>query len=106
MRILLKGIREARQSKVRAGLVALNPSHLQMPHTSSLELNELRGFFTLAHKRLVLLDPDQDLHQTISNWFLENPDKALNLAPGVDAPEGGENRLVEAARQHLLGEDL
>ncbi|KAL8280044.1 hypothetical protein RQP46_007625 [Phenoliferia psychrophenolica] len=103
IRLLLKSIREARQSKIRLGLAALNPSHLQMPHASSLELNELRGFFTIAHKRLVMLDPERELHQAIDGMWQMDPNKALNLAPEEGEDQGGEeNRLVEAMRQHLL----
>ncbi|KAK4049676.1 DNA replication protein psf2 [Microbotryomycetes sp. JL201] len=80
VRILLKDIREARQSKVRAGLGALNPIHLAMPNLSNMEIAEVRPFFTLAHKRLVLLDPDVDKQAEIEKMWLEKPQEALRRA--------------------------
>ncbi|KAM0787027.1 hypothetical protein ACM66B_006293 [Microbotryomycetes sp. NB124-2] len=80
VRILLKDIREARQSKVRAGLGALNPIHLAMPNLSNMEIAEVRPFFTLAHKRLVMLDPDVDKQAEIEKMWLEKPQEALRRA--------------------------
>ncbi|CAH7666282.1 hypothetical protein BY996DRAFT_4577015 [Phakopsora pachyrhizi] len=60
VRKILKDLREVRQSKTRSGLTGLDSLHLETPNLSSLELNELRPIFTLAHIRLLQLDPKQD----------------------------------------------
>ncbi|KAF8954684.1 DNA replication protein psf2 [Entomortierella lignicola] len=49
VRTLLKDLREARQSKARAGVDALGLSHLQMDGIGLMEINEIRPFFTKAH---------------------------------------------------------
>ncbi|WFD35048.1 DNA replication protein psf2 [Malassezia cuniculi] len=58
VRALLKDLREIRQSKVLAGLAALNDTHIEMTNISSLEIAELRPFFATAVKHL------QDIHRT------------------------------------------
>lgn len=75
-----------------------------MPNLSQMELNELRGFFSLAHRRLLTLDPEADLHQRIDSLWLEDPGKALRLAPDEDDPEGTPNRLVEMVRDAMAAE--
>ncbi|KDE05090.1 hypothetical protein MVLG_04530 [Microbotryum lychnidis-dioicae p1A1 Lamole] len=80
VRLLLKDIREARQAKVRAGLAALNPIHLAMPNLASLEVNELRPFFALAHKRMSMLDPEAERHEEIEQLWLEKPNEAARRA--------------------------
>ncbi|KAF9348906.1 DNA replication protein psf2 [Mortierella sp. AD094] len=49
VRTLLKDLREARQSKARAGVDALGSSYLQMDGIGLMEINEIRPFFTKAH---------------------------------------------------------
>ncbi|GAA95490.1 uncharacterized protein L969DRAFT_92622 [Mixia osmundae IAM 14324] len=57
IRMILKDLREVRQSKTRRGVEAINTTHLEMTNISQLELNEIRPFFTLAMKRMIALDP-------------------------------------------------
>ncbi|WFC99071.1 DNA replication protein psf2 [Malassezia yamatoensis] len=52
IRSLLKDLREARQSKVSSGLQMINGNHLEMTNISSMEIAELRPFFTTAMKQL------------------------------------------------------
>ncbi|CAD6884094.1 unnamed protein product [Tilletia controversa] len=52
VRALLKDLREARQSKIMAGLEMINPVHLEMTNISALEIAELRPFFGTAFKEL------------------------------------------------------
>lgn len=52
VRALLKDLREIRQSKILAGLAALNGAHIEMTNISSLEIAELRPFFTTAVEHL------------------------------------------------------
>ncbi|KAL9935523.1 hypothetical protein V8E36_005871 [Tilletia maclaganii] len=52
VRALLKDLREARQSKIMAGLEMINPVHLEMTNISALEIAELRPFFRTAFKQL------------------------------------------------------
>ncbi|ETS60992.1 hypothetical protein PaG_04924 [Moesziomyces aphidis] len=52
VRALLKDIREARQSKILAGVPMLNSVHLQMHNISAHEVAELRGFFSTAFSHL------------------------------------------------------
>lgn len=91
MRILLKDIREARQSKVRAGLRALNPIHLGMPNLSTLEIHALAPFFGQAFQRLVALDPDAERHGFIDELWVEKPEEALRRAEA--------NEFAEASQQ-------
>ncbi|KAK4703673.1 GINS complex subunit 2, partial [Phenoliferia sp. Uapishka_3] len=104
VRILLKGIREARQSLSWA---KANRAP-QMPNLSQMELSELRGFFSLAHRRLLTLDPENDLHTRIDELWMRDPGKALRLAPdplGDDENDrGGSNRLVEMFREEIARE--
>ncbi|SCV67257.1 BQ2448_5903 [Microbotryum intermedium] len=89
VRLLLKDIREARQAKVRAGLAALNPIHLAMPNLASLEVNELRPFFALAHKRMSMLDPESERHEDIEKLWLEKPNEATRRAELGEYEAGG-----------------
>ncbi|KAK0536042.1 DNA replication protein psf2 [Tilletia horrida] len=52
VRALLKDLREARQSKIMAGLEMINPVHLEMTNISALEIAELRPFFGTAFREL------------------------------------------------------
>ena len=52
IRALLKDLREARQSKVQAGLEMINPAHLEMTNISSMEICELRPLFATALAQL------------------------------------------------------
>ncbi|KAF8842765.1 Psf2-domain-containing protein [Paxillus ammoniavirescens] len=48
VRSLLKDLREARQAKSRDGLSQLDHSELSLPNLCSMEINEIRPFFTQA----------------------------------------------------------
>ncbi|KAF8580589.1 Psf2-domain-containing protein [Ramaria rubella] len=48
IRSLLKDLREARQSKTREHLQKINDSTLELSHLCSMEINEVRPFFTRA----------------------------------------------------------
>lgn len=52
IRSLLKDLREARQSKILAGLAMINGAHLEMTNISSMEICELRPFFRTALTQL------------------------------------------------------
>ncbi|WFD22725.1 DNA replication protein psf2 [Malassezia equina] len=52
IRSLLKDLREARQSKILAGLGMINGAHLEMTNISSMEICELRPFFRTALTQL------------------------------------------------------
>ena len=52
VRALLKDLREARQSKILAGLGMINPAHLEMTNISSMEICELRPLFVTALSQL------------------------------------------------------
>ncbi|GAA6044399.1 hypothetical protein JCM8097_007243 [Rhodosporidiobolus ruineniae] len=90
VRLLLKDIREARQAKVREGLGAVNAVHLAMPNLSTLELSELRPFFSLAFTRLSTLDPQAEQHSEIEEMWMKDPEGTLERARrGEFAPAGG-----------------
>ncbi|GAA5997072.1 DNA replication protein PSF2 [Rhodotorula paludigena] len=94
VRLLLKDIREARQAKIREGLGAINAVHLGMPNLSSMELTELRPFFSLAFSRLSDLDPLADEQREIEQWWMRDPAGCLAAARrgeigGKGAAEGG-----------------
>ena len=57
IRSLLKDLREVRQAKARQGIVAMDPTALNISNMGSLELNEVRPFLTLAWSRMIALDP-------------------------------------------------
>ena len=64
--MLLKDLRETRQSKARLGVRELGSTHLQMDNIGLMEINEIRPFFTKAFYELSKLRPtgqvvDQDL---------------------------------------------
>lgn len=44
LRVLLRGLREVRQTKAREGLRQLESTYLQMNNLGLLEITELRGF--------------------------------------------------------------
>lgn len=44
MRVLLRGLREVRQGKVREGLGKLEATYLQMNNLGLMEITEVRGF--------------------------------------------------------------
>lgn len=52
VRALLKDLRDARQSKILAGLGMINPTHLEMTNISSMEICELRPLFVTALSQL------------------------------------------------------
>lgn len=52
VRALLKDLRDARQSKILAGLGMINPAHLEMTNISSMEICELRPLFVTALSQL------------------------------------------------------
>ncbi|GAA5900378.1 hypothetical protein JCM6882_001233 [Rhodosporidiobolus microsporus] len=80
MRLLLKDIREARQAKVREGLAAVNAVHLAMPNLSTLELSELRPFFSLSFQRLSALDPLADIHAENELQWMKDPEALMERA--------------------------
>lgn len=61
VRSLLKDIREARQSKILAGVPMINSVHLQMHNISAHEVAELRGFFGTAFSHLKALRPTSEV---------------------------------------------
>lgn len=63
IRSLLKDLREARQSKILAGLEMINGAHLEMTNISSLEICELRPFFRTALKQLHSLQASRELKE-------------------------------------------
>ncbi|PWZ03154.1 Psf2-domain-containing protein [Testicularia cyperi] len=63
VRALLKDIREARQSKILAGVGMINPTHLQMTNISAHEIAELRPFFSTAFSHLKSLRPPSDVEK-------------------------------------------
>jgi GINS complex subunit 2 len=82
VRTLLKDIREARQSKILAGVSMLNSVHLQMTNISAHEIAELRGFFGTAFTHLKALrtpseiEREEKLMQELderNRWMLERP---------------------------------
>ncbi|KAG5519952.1 hypothetical protein PMAC_000229 [Pneumocystis sp. 'macacae'] len=63
IRRLLRDLRETRQGKTRQGLSSLNETHLQMDNLGSMEINEIRPFFTKSMdqmRRLNALSVDND----------------------------------------------
>ncbi|KAL1917304.1 uncharacterized protein VTP21DRAFT_4960 [Calcarisporiella thermophila] len=52
IRALLKDLREARQVKVREGMLALEPTYIQMDNLSLMEINEIRPLFAQAFNDL------------------------------------------------------
>ncbi|GAA5856490.1 hypothetical protein JCM8547_008767 [Rhodosporidiobolus lusitaniae] len=89
IRLLLKDIREARQAKVREGLAAVNAVHLAMPNLSTLELSELRPFFSLAFQRLSQLDPDSERHRETEEYWMRDPVGCLEAARRGELGGGG-----------------
>ena len=63
VRALLKDLREMRQSKVLTGLASLNGVHIEMTNISSLEIAELRPFFSTAVKNLQDIQRSDDATQ-------------------------------------------
>ncbi|GAA6062594.1 hypothetical protein JCM10212_004189 [Sporobolomyces blumeae] len=74
IRLVLKDIREARQAKIREGLAAVNSVHLGMPNLSTLELAELKPFFTQSFVRLAQLDPEAERYKAIEDKWIEDPE--------------------------------
>lgn len=64
VRVILKGLREARQSKVMEGIRHVNTEHLGMYNISSGEVAELRPFLGTAFKHLRAMqragEPDEE----------------------------------------------
>lgn len=80
VRALLKDLREARQSKVLAGLEMINPTHLEMTNISSMEICELRPFFKTALTQLHALQlPNPENTQPASSQMQES-----NVQPDDD----------------------
>ncbi|KAG0359540.1 DNA replication complex GINS protein psf2 [Gamsiella multidivaricata] len=57
VRTLLKDLREARQSKARQGVAALDMTYIQMDNIGLMEINEIRPFFTKAFYEIQKLKP-------------------------------------------------
>ncbi|KAG0045757.1 DNA replication protein psf2 [Gryganskiella cystojenkinii] len=57
VRMLLKDLREARQSKARQGVASLGSVYVQMDNIGLMEINEIRPFFTKAFYELAKLKP-------------------------------------------------
>ncbi|GAA5989835.1 hypothetical protein JCM11641_004809 [Rhodosporidiobolus odoratus] len=93
VRLLLKDIREARQAKVREGLTAVNPVHLAMPNLSTLELSELRPFFSLSFSRLSTLSPNAETWRENEAWWLEDPGGCLEAAREGRVPGGSQGGM-------------
>ncbi|KAK0553317.1 DNA replication protein psf2 [Tilletia horrida] len=83
VRALLKDIREARQSKIMAGLEMINAVHLEMTNISAIEIAELRPFFSTAFKELRGFQKSAAL---ASGQEEEVPDAAYNFGDQQDAP--------------------
>ncbi|KAG0138990.1 hypothetical protein CROQUDRAFT_667073 [Cronartium quercuum f. sp. fusiforme G11] len=69
VRSFLKALREVRQTKLRKGLTNLDGLHLETPHLSSLELNELRPTFSVAHLKLLQLNPQAEAYDQFLTEF-------------------------------------
>ncbi|BGP13065.1 hypothetical protein JCM10213_000931 [Rhodosporidiobolus nylandii] len=93
IRLLLKDIREARQAKVREGLAAVNAVHLAMPNLSTLELSELRPFFSLSFQRLSQLAPDGETWRENEQWWMTDPGGCLEAARRGEVPGGSGKRM-------------
>ncbi|GAA6022591.1 hypothetical protein JCM11491_000694 [Sporobolomyces phaffii] len=93
LRLLLKDIREARQSKIREGLGAINSVHLGMPNLSAMEVNELKPFFSQAFVRLTQLEPLADVYKAREQKWLQDP-RGLesDMALGIGLGEGADAR--------------
>lgn len=63
IRTLLKDLREARQAKSREGLKKLDHIALSLGNLCSMEINEIRPFFTRAMSIMVQLTPEQQAAQ-------------------------------------------
>ncbi|KAG8965747.1 DNA replication protein psf2 [Tulasnella sp. 419] len=59
IRSLLKDIREARQAKSRDGLRELDHIHTRMQNICSMEINEIRPFFSMAMNVFTKLTPSK-----------------------------------------------
>lgn len=53
---------------------------LQMPNLSTLELSELRPFFTLSFLRLSQLSPDADRLRETEEWWMRDPGGCMDAA--------------------------
>lgn len=51
-----------------------------MPNLATMEINEIRPFFTLAHKRLVTLDPDNERRAELEELWMEKEGETLRRA--------------------------
>lgn len=49
-----------------------------MPNLSTLEIGEIRGFFSKAFSRMVKLDPDVEKHTQIEAEWLKQQTRLLN----------------------------
>ncbi|WFD15984.1 DNA replication protein psf2 [Malassezia arunalokei] len=80
VRALLKDLREARQSKILAGLGMINPAHLEMSNISSMEICELRPLFVTALSQL------HALHGSSNDANTENmpSQTSESVAPNLD----------------------
>lgn len=65
-----------------------------MPNLSTLELAELRPFFSLSFTRLRDLDPLADAHRAAEEWWMRDPAGCLDAARRgeVGAGKGGAGR--------------
>ncbi|KDN39630.1 GINS complex, PSF2 component [Tilletiaria anomala UBC 951] len=80
IRGLLKDLREARQAKVISGLSAINSAHLEMTNVTSLEICELRAFFTTAFNHLKAIESNA----AATNDAEETNNTAENDLSGLD----------------------
>ncbi|KAG0225338.1 DNA replication protein psf2 [Actinomortierella wolfii] len=88
VRTLLKDIREARQSKARKGVAALDMSYIQMDDIGLMEINEIRPFFTKAFAELHRLNPSDNAE----------PDLMDDLGYGLGRGDDTYNALPESKR--------
>jgi len=72
IRTLLKDLREARQAKSREGLRKLDHIALSLPNLCSMEINEIRPFFSKAMNVMIQLTPEQSTSQEQSSTALDD----------------------------------
>ncbi len=98
VRALLKDIREARQSKILAGVPMLNSVHLQMHNISAHEVAELRGFFSTAFSHLRSLRAPAEVEAETKLQAELDARTAYLLLPPSSGETGRIERIKSAER--------
>ncbi|EPQ28216.1 uncharacterized protein PFL1_04043 [Pseudozyma flocculosa PF-1] len=108
VRGLLKDIREARQSKVLAGVAMVNSVHLEMTGISMHEIAELRPFFTTAFQHLKSLQPpsaQQPAASASDQFDASFPMAAFESSPSDPYAFSQSPSQSQPARRHGDGDD-